>query len=102
MEAARSLGLSYGKAMQKIILPQAFFTMLPAIINQFIITLKDTSLISIIGIRELTQNGKILTSNAVAKSMPIWLVVAFYYLVICTLLSQIAKIVERKVSHRGK
>lgn len=102
MEAARSLGLSYGKAMQKIILPQAFFTMLPAIINQFIITLKDTSLISIIGIRELTQNGKILTSNAVAKSMPIWLVVAFYYLVICTVLSQVAKIVERKVSHRAK
>ena len=102
MEAARSLGLSYGKAMQKIILPQAFFTMLPAIINQFIITLKDTSLISIIGIRELTQNGKILSSNAVAKSMPIWLVVAFYYLVICTVLSQVAKIVERKVSHRAK
>ena len=102
MEAARSLGLSYGKAMQKIILPQAFFTMLPAIINQFIITLKDTSLISIIGIRELTQNGKILSSNAVAKSMPIWLVVAFYYLVICTVLSQVAKIVERNVSHRAK
>lgn len=99
MEAARSLGLSYGKAMRKIILPQAFFTMLPAIINQFIITLKDTSLISIIGIRELTQNGKILVANAVARSMPIWLTVALYYLVICTILSQIAKIVERKVSH---
>ena len=94
--------LFYCKNLQKIILPQAFFTMLPAIINQFIITLKDTSLISIIGIRELTQNGKILSSNAVAKSMPIWLVVAFYYLVICTVLSQVAKIVERKVSHRAK
>lgn len=99
MEAARSLGLSYGKAMSKIVLPQAFFTMLPAIINQFIITLKDTSLISIIGIRELTQNGKILVANATAKSMPIWVTVALYYLVVCTILSKIAKIVERKVSH---
>ena len=99
MEAARSLGLPYGKAMSKIILPQAFFTMLPAIINQFIITLKDTSLISIIGIRELTQNGKILVANATAKSMSIWVTVAIYYLVICTILSKLAKIVERKVSH---
>lgn len=99
MEAARSLGLSYGKAMQKIVLPQAFFTMLPAIINQFIITLKDTSLISIIGIRELTQNGKILAANSASKVMVIWLVVAFYYLVVCTVLSKIAKVVERKVSH---
>lgn len=57
MEAARSLGLPYRKAMWKIILPQAFRTMLPSIINQFIISLKDTSLISVIGPRELTQNG---------------------------------------------
>ena len=56
MEAARSLGLSYGKAMRKVILPQAFRTMLPSIINQFIISLKDTSLVSVIGPRELTQN----------------------------------------------
>lgn len=99
MEAARSLGLSYGKSMVKIVLPQAFFTMLPAIINQFIITLKDTSLISVIGIRELTQNGKILAANSASKVMAIYLVVAFFYLIVCTVLSQIAKIVERKVSH---
>lgn len=99
MEAARSLGLSYSKSMRKIVLPQAFFTMLPAIINQFIITLKDTSLISIIGIRELTQNGKILAANSANRVMAIWLVVAVYYLIVCTVLSQVAKIVERKVSH---
>ena len=99
MEAARSLGLSYGKSMWKIVLPQAFFTMLPAIINQFIISLKDTSLISIIGIRELTQNGKILAANSTNKVMAIWIVVALYYLIVCTILSRIAKVVERKVSH---
>lgn len=99
MEAARSLGLPYGKAMRKVILPQAFRTMMPSIINQFIISLKDTSLISIIGIRELTQNGKIIAANSASMVMIIWLVVALYYLVICTFLSKMALVVERKVSY---
>ncbi|MDD3253895.1 MAG: amino acid ABC transporter permease [Lachnospiraceae bacterium] len=99
MEAARSLGLPYGKAMRKVILPQAFRTMMPSIINQFIISLKDTSLISIIGIRELTQNGKIIAANSASMVMAIWVVVALYYLVICTMLSKVALVVERKVSY---
>lgn len=99
MEAARSLGLPYGKAMSKIILPQAFRTMLPSIINQFIISLKDTSLISIIGIRELTQNGKIIAANSASRVMAIWISVAIFYLVICTILSRVAKLVERRVSY---
>jgi len=99
MEAARSLGLPYGKSMLKIILPQAFRTMLPSIINQFIITLKDTSLISVIGIRELTYNGKIIAANATSKVMAIWLVVAIFYLIICTILSKSAKVIEKKVAY---
>lgn len=99
MEAARSLGLPYAKAMWKIILPQAFRTMLPSIINQFIISLKDTSLISIIGPRELTQNGKILAANSSSMVMSIWIVVALFYLVVCTILSKVAKVVERRVGH---
>ena len=99
MEAARSLGLSYGKARRKVILPQAFRTMLPTIINKFIITLKDTSLISVIGPRELTQNGKIIAANASSMVMPIYLAVAIFYLVVCTILSRMAKYVERRVSY---
>lgn len=99
MEAARSLGLPYGNAMRKVILPQAFRTMLPSIINQFIISLKDTSIISIISIRELTQNGKIIAANSASLVMAIWLVVALFYLVICTTLSKVALLVERKVSY---
>ena len=99
MEAARSLGLPYKKAMWKIILPQAFRTMLPSIINQFIISLKDTSLISVIGPRELTQNGKIIAANSSTRVMAIWIVVALFYLVVCTILSRVAKLVERKVSY---
>ena len=48
MEASRSLGLSYGKSMRLVVLPQAIRTMIPSIINQFIITLKDTSILSVI------------------------------------------------------
>ena len=99
MEAARSLGMSYAKSMQKIILPQAFRTMLPSIINQFIISLKDTSLVSVIGVSELTKRGNILTANAAARSMAIWVTIALFYLVICTILSRVAKIMERRVSY---
>lgn len=102
MEAARSLGLSYGKSMKRVILPQAFLTMLPSIINQFIITLKDTSLISIIGIRELTQNGKIIAANAASMVMTIWLIVALFYFVVCTILAKVAKCVERKITYGRK
>ena len=88
--------------MRKIILPQAFKTMLPSLINQFIISIKDTSLISIIGIRELTQNGKILAANSISRVMLIWLVVALFYFIICTLLARFAKIVERKIAYGSR
>ena len=99
MEAGRSLGLPYWKTMRKIILPQAIRTMIPSIINQFIISLKDTSLVSVIGPRELTQNGKIIAANSASMVMPIWICVALFYLVVCTILSRIAKYVERRVSY---
>ena len=82
MEAARSLGLPYGKAMSKVILPQAIRTMLPSIINQFIISIKDTSLVYAIGIRELTMNSQIITANEPTSVMSIYVMAAIYYLVI--------------------
>lgn len=63
VEAARSLGLTYGKTMKKIVLPQALRTMLPSIINQFIISIKDTSLLSVIGLTELTNVGKTIAAT---------------------------------------
>ncbi|MEG1848813.1 MAG: amino acid ABC transporter permease [Lachnospiraceae bacterium] len=98
MEAARSLGLPYGKAMLRVILPQALRTMMPSIINQFIISLKDTSILSVIGIRELTMNGKIIIANNM-EAIRMWTIVAFYYLVVCTVLSRIAKALERRMSY---
>ncbi|MDU1912415.1 amino acid ABC transporter permease [Fusobacterium sp.] len=99
MEAARSLGLSYSKAMRKVIFPQALRIMLPSIINQFIISLKDTSILSVIGIRELTMNGKIIAANSASLVMAIWLVVAFFYFIVCLFLSCAAKIAERRLNY---
>ena len=74
MEAARSLGLPHGMAMRKVILPQAIRTMIPAIVNQCIITLKDSSILSVIGMAELTQVGKLIIANNL-ESFRMWLIV---------------------------
>ena len=100
MEAARSLGLPYWKAMAKVVLPQAIRTMIPSIINQFIITLKDTSILSVIGFPELVNTAQ----NVVGITMSafqVWSIVAIMYLVVITLLSRLAKRVERRLN-RGR
>lgn len=100
MEAARSLGLPYWRAMHRVVLPQAIKTMIPSIINQFIITLKDTSILSIIGFPELVNTAKNVVANTFALYQT-WAIVAVMYLVIITLLSLLAKYVERRLE-RGR
>jgi His/Glu/Gln/Arg/opine family amino acid ABC transporter permease subunit len=101
MEAARSLGLPYWRAMQRVVLPQAIKTMIPSIINQFIITLKDTSILSIIGFPELINRAK--SVNAIeGKVFEIWTIVAVMYLIVITALSLLAKRVERRLGNGGK
>ena len=100
MEAARSLGLSYWRGMFKVVLPQAIRTMIPSIVNQFIITLKDTSILSVIGFPELVNQAK----NVVAitfRSFDTWLVVGIMYLIVILILQQVAKILERRLN-RGR
>lgn len=98
LEAARSLGLPYRKAMMKIIIPQAIKIMIPTFINQLVITLKDTSILSVIGLVELTQSGKIIIARTFA-SFDIWLVVAIMYLIVITILTKISDRLEGKVRH---
>lgn len=100
MEAARSLGLPYWKAMLRIVLPQAIRTMIPSIINQFIITLKDTSILSVIGFPELVNTAKNVVANTF-MSFQGWGIVAVMYLVVITLLSRLAKAMERRLN-RGR
>lgn len=96
MEAARSLGLPYGKSMTKIILPQAVRRMVPALINQFIISLKDTSILSVIGIQELTQSGEIIIASTF-KSFQIWSVVGIMYFILIMILTVLSRNIERRL-----
>lgn len=98
-EAARSLGLNSVQTMRHIILPQAFRRMLPTITNQSIISLKDTSLLSIIGIADLTQRGQI-QATATYQAFTIWLTVGIIYFIIIYLLSMLASFVERRFELR--
>lgn len=97
MEAARSLGLGYGKSMQKVVLPQAIRTMIPSIINQFIISLKDTSILSVIGFPELTKAGNIIVGNTF-DALGVWGIVAVMYMIVIVTLSRLAKKIERRVN----
>lgn len=97
MEAARSLGLGYGKAMKRVVLPQAIRTMIPSIINQFIISLKDTSILSVIGFPELTKAGNIIVGNTF-DALGVWGIVAIMYMIVIVTLSHTAKAIERKVN----
>lgn len=98
MEAARSLGLPYSHAMLRVVLPQAIRTMIPSIINQFIITLKDTSILSVIGFPELVNTAKNVVANTF-MSFQTWTIVGIMYLIVITILSRFAKFMERKVSY---
>jgi polar amino acid transport system permease protein/polar amino acid transport system substrate-binding protein len=96
MEAARSLGLTHGQAMKRVILPQAFRICLPSLVNQFIITLKDSSLISVIGFADIMYQAKIYVGRTM-ESFATYTWVALFYLVLIMALTYVAKLVERKV-----
>jgi glutamine transport system permease protein len=101
MEAARSLGLSYSKAMTKVILPQAVKVMIPSILNQFIVTLKDTSILSVISIRELTLSGQIIIARNF-RPLEMYAIVAVMYFIIITILTLVSRYVERRLSYGHK
>ena len=98
-EAARSLGLTGSQNMRYIVLPQAFRRMLPTITNQSIISLKDTSLLSVIGIADLTQQGEIQAA-ATFEAFNIWLTVGVMYFISIYLLTLLASFLERRFELR--
>lgn len=97
MEAGRSLGLSYPQTMWKIILPQAFKNVAPAIFNEFITLLKETSVAGYVGIQELTKGGDIIRSITY-DAVPPLLIVALIYLIIVIGLTQILRVIERRLA----
>ena len=97
MEASRSLGMGYGKAMRYIILPQAFKRIIPPLAGQFISLIKDSSLVSVIALADLMFQGQ----QAVARTyhaFEIYFTVAFLYLVMTFTLSMATQYIERRLA----
>jgi glutamine transport system permease protein len=94
-EAAYSIGMNKYQSMRFIILPQAFKRMIPPLMNQFIQTIKDTSLLSAISVAELTRQGQIYISTSFA-AIQIWTAVAVMYLVVILSLTAISSTLERR------
>lgn len=96
MEAARSLGFSYSKSMIYVIMPQAIKNILPALGNEFITLLKETSVAGYIGIMELTKASDIIASRTYEYFIPL-IIVAIIYLIMTLGLSKLVKLMERKL-----
>ncbi|MCR3923437.1 MAG: amino acid ABC transporter permease [Firmicutes bacterium] len=94
MEAARSLGMTYGQAMRHIILPQAFKRSIPPLGNEFIAMLKDSSLVSVISLQELMQTGRIIVGRTY-RPFETFITVALLYLVMTMTISQFVSHLER-------
>ena len=101
MEAARSLGMSYFQAMRYIILPQAFRRVLPPLGNDFVSMVKDSSLVSVLGVRDITQEAR-LYAAASFRYPETYNTLAFLYLAITFTLSLGVKLLENRLSKGGK
>jgi lysine-arginine-ornithine-binding protein len=95
MEAARALGMTHAQAMRRIILPQTFRRVVPPLTNEAIALLKDSSLVSIIGLTELARTGQELASRNAAP-LTIWPMVAIFYLLLTFPLTRVAEYLERR------
>lgn len=95
-EAGRSLGFSYPKTMWYIIIPQAFKNVLPALANEFIVLLKETSICGYIGLMDLTRGGDIIRSRTYEAFLPL-LAVALVYLALVMILTHFVRLLERRL-----
>lgn len=101
MEAARSLGMSYTQAMVLVILPQAFKRTLPPMAGQFISLIKDSSLVSVISITDLTKAGREVVASTFSP-FEVWFTVAALYLVLTSALSFLVQLLEKKMAQQDR
>ena len=101
MEAARSQGLSYGQAMRHIILPQAVRNVLPAIGNDFIAMLKDSSLVSVLAVRDVTQIARLYAGHSF-RFPEAYTTLSVMYLTMTLMLSLVVKLIEKRISTNGQ
>jgi len=101
MEAARSQGMSHWQAMRHVILPQAIRNIFPALGNDLISMLKDSSLVSILAVRDITQIARLYTGHSF-KFAESYTILCVLYLTLTLLLSFILKFIERKIGNDDK
>jgi polar amino acid transport system permease protein len=99
-DAAKSLGMRNAQVMLHVILPQAFRNAIPPLGNEFIIVLKDSSLLNVITVVELTRNGQYIIGTTFIV-MPVYLTIALMYLVLTFTISRILRFVETKTKIPG-
>lgn len=99
MEAARSLGMSHWMAMREIILPQAVKRMIPPFGNEFIVLLKDSSLVAVIAVQDLTQVGRMIMAAKLAP-WEAYLPVAVLYLMLTLPLTYLVDYMERRLDKK--
>jgi len=100
VEAARSLGMSYWKAMRYVILPQAVRRVLPPLGNDFIAMLKDSSLVSVLGVQDITLLGKVYSASTF-RFFETYNVVAYLYLAMTIALSLFVRYLEKRTPAAG-
>ena len=96
MEAGRSLGLGYATTMRCVIIPQAFKNVLPALVNECITLLKETSIVTVIGLKDLTKGAQIIAGNTYQAIVP-YIALAIIYLALVLVLSWLLGKLERRL-----
>lgn len=96
MEAARALGMSYGLSMRVIIIPQAVKKIMPALVSEFIVLFKETSVVGMIGGNDLTKAVREIAANSFRAAEP-WILAALIYLLLTTLFTYFMRKVEKRL-----
>lgn len=96
MEGARSNGMTFGQAMYHVVMPQALHNMIPALLSQFVSLVKDTSLATIIVLPELLYHAQIIYSQNTTYLIPMYIIIAVMYFIVCFCLSMIARHLQRR------
>ncbi|RTQ32956.1 amino acid ABC transporter permease [Variovorax gossypii] len=100
MEGARAVGLSHMQAMRLVILPQALYNMIPAMLGQFVSTIKETSLGYVITVNELTFAANQVNGALMTKPFQVFVLLAVIYFILCFSLTQLARHLERRIATR--
>ncbi|WP_430869857.1 amino acid ABC transporter permease [Cupriavidus basilensis] len=99
-EAARALGLSYIQTMRRVILPQALYNMIPALVSQFVSTIKETSLGYVISVNEVTFAAMQINSSLMTQPFQVYFILAAIYFCLCFSLTQLARFLEGRITSR--